>query len=150
MRFPPRPIDWGSFTVAAERLAAGAGIITRSMNNLITILEGDSREILRALPDESVHCVVTSPPYFGLRDYKLPPLIWDGDADCDHDWGEAGIRHKGGPQGKTGDRSDRDISAQNAAQRISTGRFCLKCKGWLGSLGSEPAIELYIDHLVSI
>lgn len=35
----------------------------------VRILEGDCRELLRSLPDESVHCVVTSPPYFGLRDY---------------------------------------------------------------------------------
>jgi DNA modification methylase len=34
-----------------------------------TILVGDVREQLRTLPDESVHCVVTSPPYWGLRDY---------------------------------------------------------------------------------
>lgn len=33
------------------------------------ILVGDVRERLRDLPDESVHCIVTSPPYFGLRDY---------------------------------------------------------------------------------
>ena len=36
-----------------------------------TILVGDCRDVLRTLPDESVHCVVTSPPYFGLRDYGM-------------------------------------------------------------------------------
>src|SRR5690606_201874 len=35
------------------------------------ILVGDVRERLRELPDQSVHCVVTSPPYFGLRDYGV-------------------------------------------------------------------------------
>lgn len=35
----------------------------------MTILIGDCRETLHTLPDQSVHCVVTSPPYFGLRDY---------------------------------------------------------------------------------
>ncbi len=35
----------------------------------VTIRQGDCREVLRTLPDESVHCCVTSPPYFGLRDY---------------------------------------------------------------------------------
>jgi len=35
----------------------------------VRILVGDCRDVLRTLPDESVHCVVTSPPYFGLRDY---------------------------------------------------------------------------------
>lgn len=33
------------------------------------ILVGDCRDAMRTLPDQSVHCVVTSPPYFGLRDY---------------------------------------------------------------------------------
>jgi len=33
------------------------------------VLVGDCRELLRGLPDCSVHCCVTSPPYFGLRDY---------------------------------------------------------------------------------
>ena len=33
------------------------------------ILHGDCIETLRAIPDCSVHCVVTSPPYWGLRDY---------------------------------------------------------------------------------
>jgi DNA modification methylase len=37
----------------------------------VSILTGDCREVLRTLPDESVHCVVTSPPYFGLRDYGM-------------------------------------------------------------------------------
>lgn len=35
----------------------------------VRILEGDCRTVLTTLPDQSVHCVVTSPPYFGLRDY---------------------------------------------------------------------------------
>jgi DNA modification methylase len=36
---------------------------------LIQSLQGDCREILKTLPDNSVNCCVTSPPYFGLRDY---------------------------------------------------------------------------------
>jgi len=35
----------------------------------VKILIGDCIERLRELPDESVHCCVTSPPYWGLRDY---------------------------------------------------------------------------------
>lgn len=35
------------------------------------ILVGDVRERLAEMPDESVHCVVTSPPYWGLRDYGV-------------------------------------------------------------------------------
>jgi DNA modification methylase len=35
----------------------------------VKIYLGDCREILKTLPEQSVHCCVTSPPYFGLRDY---------------------------------------------------------------------------------
>ena len=35
------------------------------------VIEGDVREVLKALDDESVQCVVTSPPYWGLRDYGV-------------------------------------------------------------------------------
>jgi DNA modification methylase len=33
----------------------------------VTTLIGDCREILKSLPDNSVNCCVTSPPYFGLE-----------------------------------------------------------------------------------
>jgi DNA modification methylase len=35
------------------------------------IRQGDALERLREMPDESVHCCVTSPPYWGLRDYGV-------------------------------------------------------------------------------
>lgn len=55
--------------------------------NRLQILSGDCRETLRTLPDCSVQCVVTSPPYWGLRDYGTG--TWDGgDAECDHVVGE--------------------------------------------------------------
>ncbi len=36
-----------------------------------TIIQGDALAVLRGLPDESVQCCVTSPPYWGLRDYGV-------------------------------------------------------------------------------
>ena len=39
----------------------------------VRILVGDALSKLAELPDESVHCVVTSPPYWGLRAYKGDP-----------------------------------------------------------------------------
>jgi DNA modification methylase len=41
----------------------------------VRILLGDVRAKLRELPSESVHCVVTSPPYWGLRDYGMAAQI---------------------------------------------------------------------------
>ncbi len=39
------------------------------------ILCGDALEVLKTIPDESVNCCVTSPPYFGLRDYGVKGQI---------------------------------------------------------------------------
>ena len=41
----------------------------------VRILNGDCRDVLKTLPEASVHCVVTSPPYWGLRDYGMPGQI---------------------------------------------------------------------------
>jgi DNA modification methylase len=40
------------------------------------IRQGDVLDRLREMPDESVQCVVTSPPYWGLRDYGT--AAWEG------------------------------------------------------------------------
>lgn len=40
-----------------------------------TIFEGDAVTVLRRLPSNSVRCVVTSPPYWGLRDYGIDDQI---------------------------------------------------------------------------
>lgn len=45
--------------------------MTYYADDQVTLLLGDALETLRTLPDESVNCVVTSPPYFGLRDYGV-------------------------------------------------------------------------------
>lgn len=41
----------------------------------VVILVGDVLERLRGLPDDSVDCVITSPPYWGLRDYDCEGQI---------------------------------------------------------------------------
>lgn len=39
------------------------------------IHEGDVRDVLDTLPESSIHCVVTSPPYWGMRDYSVDGQI---------------------------------------------------------------------------
>ena len=41
----------------------------------MTLHRGDCLDVLRAMPSRSVHCVVTSPPYFGLRNYCVDGQI---------------------------------------------------------------------------
>lgn len=39
------------------------------------IYTGDCLEVLKTLPDESIHCCITSPPYYALRDYGVDGQI---------------------------------------------------------------------------
>ena len=47
------------------------------------VIQGDCTEVLKTLPDKSVDCCVTSPPYYGLRDYGTGEWV-GGDPDCPH------------------------------------------------------------------
>ena len=50
---------------------------------MITIKTGDCRDVLKEIPDQTFNCVVTSPPYWGLRDYNTG--TWEGgDPNCPH------------------------------------------------------------------
>lgn len=103
------------------------------------ILIGDVRERLRALPDSSVHCVVTSPPYWGLRNYGVDGQIglepshedyvatmvdvfaevWRVLRDDGTLWlnlGDSYAGAAGGAQGKSGQRADRRHTARVPAK----------------------------------
>lgn len=54
----------------------------------MSLFNGDALAVLRELPSESVHCCVTSPPFWGLRDYGTGS--WEG--------GEPGCQHRVGGQ----------------------------------------------------
>ena len=113
----------------------------------VSIQTGDALACLAAMPANGVHCAVTSPPYWGLRDYGLKPLIWDGDPQCRHRWGV---------EGKSAQRLRNGVGSDTAKQAVPltlhprTGAFCARCGAWRGSLGLEPDYRLYVDHLVAV
>lgn len=72
---------------------------------------------LRELPDASVHAVVTSPPYYRLKNYKTAPAVWGAADGCSHEWSPDGL---------------------------------CQCGAWLGQLGWEPAVEMYVEHVVEV
>lgn len=114
------------------------------------ILVGDVRQRLRDLEPDSIHCVVTSPPYLGLRTYHTAPQVWGGDTACSHVWGEP-IRRTGGA-GKQGATSQRKGRANAPAQQLHRilGAFCTLCGAWQGEHGREPYIGLWVTHEVEI
>jgi len=114
------------------------------------IYQGHVLNILKTFPDESVNCVITSPPYWGLRDYGLEPIIWDADPNCEHEWGDSKYF-------KADHHWDSFDNRNSGTKRIKTRGenklnygFCLKCSAWRGSLGLEPTFELYLKHLLEI
>jgi DNA modification methylase len=52
-------------------------------DDAVTLYAGDALDVLSGLPNGSVHCVVTSPPYWGLRDYGTGRWI-GGNPECQH------------------------------------------------------------------
>lgn len=122
------------------------------------ILQGDCLQVLQTLPENSVHTVVTSPPYWSLRDYGVPPSVWGGDPVCAHVWESAGSKEgftgksRWAHADKTG-RADEGISRETmpeAWDQIEQGKFCASCGAWLGALGLEPSPDLFVAHLVAV
>src|SRR3990172_8173631 len=121
--------------------------------------------------DGAFHCIITSPPYFGLRKYKgeqeivwpggiyapctgAPPCIelpgprsFDKLISCNHDWTvEIVERVNGGgkrpPQTKWLNGTQYDEPKQTAV--------CHRCGAWRGGYGSEPTPEMYVWHTLLI
>lgn len=111
------------------------------------ILVGDVRDALATLSSQSVHCIVTSPPYYGLRDYGLPPSVWGGDPACSHEWG-ATQRASWANAVPGPNAGGKNASFRNHTKE--TGPFCAKCGAWRGCLGLEPTVELFLDNLVAV
>jgi DNA modification methylase len=113
---------------------------------------GHVLDVLPLFPSESVHCIVTSPPYWGLRDYGLPPQVWGGDPGCEHEWGhiERGRRKDILPADITtlSSRTGTDQRQNGAAN--NGGMFCRLCGALKCSYGLEPTPELYVEHTVQI
>lgn len=104
----------------------------------------DVLEGLRQLPPESIHVICTSPPYWALRDYMIPPSIWGGDPACKHRFKSTEI-----PGGSGNGRSRRRDASGHFKRGQTQPGFC-RCGAWKGCFGSEPTLDLYIEHLVAI
>jgi DNA modification methylase len=113
------------------------------------VRQGDTLEQLRLMPDGCVQTCVTSPPYFGLRDYGTGE--WEGgDEGCDHV--EKFNRKDGNRQGANcfagnanreghadmGTRRFRDVCGKCGARRIDQ------------QVGLESTPDEYVNRLVEV
>ena len=108
------------------------------------IICDNTLDALRELPKESIDMVMTSPPYWGLRDYgKDTGTIWSGEKDCEHKWIDTYVRNTDKTAGEKQKTNKGNIGRDNPINNA----FCSKCGAWHGQLGLEPTPELYIEHL---
>lgn len=113
-----------------------------------TIYCGHGIDVLKQLPDESVQMCITSPPYWGLRNYSGgSEIIWGGNENCEHEWGELLPEHHPRQVEQT---KWKNAQAAGHGQTAPSGQWCLKCHCWRGQLGLEPTPELYVEHLMMI
>jgi DNA modification methylase len=109
----------------------------------MSLLRADARHI--PLADGCVQCVVTSPPYWGLRDYGT--ATWDGgEASCDHLG--APFRTKATINANCGTGTDR----KNTEGRQPMGATCGKCGARRidQQIGLERTPDAYVAELVAV
>jgi len=88
-----------------------------------------------------------------LREYGLPPQIWDGDENCKHEWNTVFKPPMGGknhPDRPANVGSNRYLQDSDLRGKGTYSNFCIHCDAWRGSLGLEPTFQLYIQHLKQI
>ncbi|GAC1572988.1 MAG: hypothetical protein NVS3B5_02230 [Sphingomicrobium sp.] len=116
------------------------------LDGKVTMHVGDVRAKLRELPADHFDCVVTSPPYWGLRDYGTGHWV-GGDPDCEH-------RSPTMREGRNEDRAAlAGSAATNSAQLLLAHRSaCGKC-GALKvdyQIGLEPTLAEHIAVMVEV
>jgi len=127
---------------------------------MIQIINGNALDELKKLPDESVDCIITSPPYYGLRSYIGAETIWGGNPECEHEW-SINISERVDYTGFKRNRSGLNKMAEkiDGHERYATtdippidknSVYCSKCGAWKGQLGLEPNYQMYLGHLLMI
>jgi DNA modification methylase len=109
----------------------------------MTILLVNANSLHIPLTDKSVQCCVTSPPYYGLRDYQTAK--WEGGSpECDH---------KAPPAGGIGESSKLQLKTKRID--FASGFYkstCGKCGALRvdNQIGLEETPELYVSKLVEV
>lgn len=112
------------------------------------ILQGNVLDVLKQIPDESIDCIITSPPYWCLRNYgEETNTIWNEDKNCKHEWDIVG-KVQSDAAIKQGPNST--IKQSHTEPKDLRSAFCKKCSAWYGQLGLEPTLELYLEHMLQI
>jgi len=114
----------------------------------IKILHGNCLDRLKDLEDQSINTYITSPPYWGLRDYGTAE--WEGgDSECDHLGPPLTVRH--GFNERYFDKKSKTGNKQDALREIFKNQ-CGKCGAVRkdSQLGLEETPEAFVENLVEV
>ena len=101
----------------------------------LEIKQGDCLEVLKTLASESINCCITSPPYWGLRDYGTAK--WEGgDKNCEHTISHYSDNLK--PDCDRPVRGDRSLCIKCGAKRIDS------------QIGLELTPQEYVDKIIDV
>lgn len=114
-----------------------------------------------SIPDDSISCIVTSPPYWAKRNYTGESIIWYKDGicleDCEHEWDIRKVTLAHENRDFLGKSVTQEQALKSGGANVHIFRnsklkagFCTKCGAWQGQLGHEPTVTLYIKHLMQI
>ena len=121
----------------------------KSVLEVNKVYVGNCLEVLKTFPDESLDMCITSPPYWGLRDYGTEGQIWGGDNKCKHDFDKSKRKLHSGSWGKDDNVLPHYKNATELNWEVEDST-CNKCGAWNGQLGLEPTPDMFVDHLCDI
>ncbi|MFA4870914.1 MAG: hypothetical protein WC623_22135 [Pedobacter sp.] len=91
---------------------------------------------------------MTSPPYWGLRNYQTEPIIFDGEQGCEHEWVE--FKKEWCDSSITGNSATVGNTLKDVQRFNYSHNTCSLCGAWRGQLGLEPTPELYLKHMLDL
>ena len=115
------------------------------------IIEGDCLEVLKGLPAGIVDCVVTSPPYWGLRDYGTGE--WEGgDPACDHTKSMPSAEHEENIKRRERLGYEGHGGWEKTAQRGDGKSYCPACgaKRIDKQIGLEATFAEWLEKMVEV
>ena len=122
---------------------------SKSVLEVNKVYVGNCLDVLKTFPDESLDMCITSPPYWGLRDYGTEGQLWGGDKDCEHEFDSSKRKLHSGSWGKEDNVLPHYKNATELNWEVED-KMCNKCGAWQGELGLEPTPDMFINNLCDI
>ena len=106
------------------------------------IINGNCLDVMRTMDAQSVQTCITSPPYYGLRDYGTATWTGGNDPTCDHST----------PRSRGDDIKVGDKQGTSAGSKPNTQLFCVSCNAERidDQIGLEATPDQYVAKMVAV